>query len=132
MCDSKLQPIHEMKWLNEPEVLADNDAYAKMSPAEVVKAFNSAFSRQDCNEMRKFLPDSFVEGLRHDFEEWKKRGEVKEGQSFCEVTGEAFWSAEHSAYFVKCRQSGEVQVKKMNLAIRNDNPAKRWVVDGGL
>jgi outer membrane lipoprotein-sorting protein len=132
MCDSKLQPIHEMKWLNEPEVLADNDAYAKMSPAEVVKAFNSAFSRQDCNEMRKFLPDSFVEGLRHDFEEWEKRGEVKEGQSFCEVTGEAFWSAEHSAYFVKCRQSGEVQVKKMNLAIRNDNPAKRWVVDGGL
>jgi hypothetical protein len=43
--------------------------------------------------------------------------------------GESSWSAEQSAYFVKCRESS---VKKFNLAVRNDNPAKRWVVDGGL
>lgn len=134
ICDSKLQPVHEMKWLNEPEVLADSNAYAKMSPEDVVKAFNGTFSRQDFNEMRKFMPDSFVNGLKHDFEGWKERGEVKKGQPFCQVTGEAFWSAEHSAYFVKCSQFFEEgqRIVKHNLAIRNDNPAKRWVVDGGI
>jgi outer membrane lipoprotein-sorting protein/truncated hemoglobin YjbI len=132
ICDSKLQPVREMKWTNEPNVLANNDTYAKMSPEDVVKAFNAAFSKEDWDEMRKFLPDFWVDGLKHDIEIWKKQSEFKEGQPFCEVVGEAFWSAEHSAYFVKCRQSGEVQVKKMNLAIRNDNPAKRWIVDGGI
>jgi hypothetical protein len=132
MCDSKLRPVHEMEWSNEPNVLPNNDAYAKMSPEDVAKAFNGAFSRQGWDEMRKFLPDSFVDGLKHDYEEWKKQDDFKEGQPFCEVTGEAFWSAEQSAYFVKCRQFGDVQVKKMNLAVRNDNPAKRWIVDGGI
>jgi outer membrane lipoprotein-sorting protein len=133
MCDSKLQPVREMKWTNEPNVPANNDTYVKMSPEDVVKAFNTAFSKEDWDEMRKFMPDFEVDGLRHDIEIWKKQSEFKEGQPFCEVAGEAFWSAEHSAYFVKCRQFfGEGQVKKMNLAVRNDNPAKRWVVDGGI
>ena len=104
ICDSKLQLMKEMKWSNEPNILPDNDVCAKMSPEDVVSAFNGAFSRQDWNEMRKFMPDSFVEGLKHDFEGWIKRGEVKKGQPFCEVVGETFWSAEHSAYFVKCRE----------------------------
>jgi len=30
---------------------------------------------------------------------------------------------------VKCHV---VMVKKWNLAIRNDNPARRWQVDGGI
>jgi hypothetical protein len=133
-CDAELQLVHDLQWLEEPEVLADSNAYTKMSPTEIVEAFNKAFSRQDFNEMRIFMPDSFADGLKHDFKGWKERGEIKEGQPFLEVIGEAFWSAEHSAYFVKCSQffEGGQQVVKHNLAIRNDNPARRWVVDGGI
>jgi len=108
VCDRGLRPLQNLqeaiKWSKEPNVLANNDTYAKMSPEDVVKAFNGAFSRQDWDEMRKFLPDSFVDGLKHDYEEWKKQDKFKEGQPFCEIIGKAFWSAEHSAYFVKCRQ----------------------------
>jgi len=42
---------------------------------------------------------------------------------------QAVWSPEQSAFFVKCQMTG---VKKMNLAVRNDNPAGRWQVDGGF
>ncbi|GAH97716.1 unnamed protein product, partial [marine sediment metagenome] len=35
--------------MNEPEVLPDNDDYAKMSPDEVVRAFFETFSSQDFN-----------------------------------------------------------------------------------
>jgi hypothetical protein len=43
--------------------------------------------------------------------------------------GEAFWSAEQSAWFVKCRA---VQIKKFNLALKKDEETGRWFVDGGL
>jgi hypothetical protein len=43
--------------------------------------------------------------------------------------GEATWSPEQSAWFVKCRM---LQTKKWNMAIRKDNPAGRWQVDGGF
>src|SRR5258708_10885395 len=42
--------------------------------------------------------------------------------------GGAFWSAEQSAWFVKCRAS---QTKNWNMAVRKDNPAGQWQVDGG-
>jgi len=41
--------------------------------------------------------------------------------------GEATWSPEHSAWFVKCRMS---QTKQWQLAVRKDNPANRWQEDG--
>ena len=69
--------------------------------------------------MRKFLPASFIEEMKAEFE----------GAIF-EVIGKAIWSDEQSAYFVKCRYL--CQVKKWNLAIRNDNPAKRYMFDGGI
>lgn len=130
MYDSKLQLTEEMKWSDEPEVLTDNDAYAKMSPEEVAKAYFGAFSRLDWDEMQKFVPASDVKGMKGEFEEAANRGiDVREQLPTFEAE-ESFWSAEHSAYFVKCRQSG--RIKKWNLAVRNDNPAKRWVVDGGI
>jgi hypothetical protein len=104
-----------------------------MSPEDVVTTFNTAFSKEDWDEMQKFMPGSVVDGLKHDIEIWKKQSEFKEGQPFCEIAGESFWSEDHSAYFVKCRQYAEGGLtKKHNLAIRNDNPAQRYVVDGGI
>jgi hypothetical protein len=52
--------------------------------------------------------------------------------SFMPVTqvGEATWSPEHGAYFVKCHML--LPPKKHNLALRKDNKAGRWQVDGGI
>jgi hypothetical protein len=127
--DSKMQLTEEVNWPNEPAVLADNDAYAKMSPQEVLKEYYDAVSRLDFNEMQKFVPDSYAKKFKSECEAAAKYGiDVKKQLPIVEV-GESTWSAEQSAYFVKCRQAG---VKKWNLAVRNDNPAKRWVVDGGF
>jgi outer membrane lipoprotein-sorting protein len=129
MYNSKLQLTEEVNWSNEPEVLTDNDTYAKMSPEDVTRAYFKAFLRLDWNEMRKFAPDSYVGPMKGEFEMAAKYVDVQKQLPTVEV-GKAFWSAEHSAYFVKCRQLG--RVKEWNLALRNDNPAKRWVVDGGF
>ncbi len=127
--DPNLKVTEELKWSNEPEVLANNDTYAKMSPQDALKAFYDATSRLDFNEMSKFVPDSYVNKFKSECETAAKYGiDVQKQLPIVEV-GESTWSAEQSAYFVKCRQAG---VKRWNLAVRNDNPAKRWVVDGGF
>jgi outer membrane lipoprotein-sorting protein len=127
--DSNLQLVEEIEWSNEPEVLADNDIYAKMSPQEVVKAFDGAVLKLDFNEMSKFVPDSYVKKFKSECEMATKYGIDLQKQLPSVEVGESSWSAEQSAYFVKCRES---RIKKFNLAVRNDNPAKRWVVDGGF
>jgi outer membrane lipoprotein-sorting protein len=130
ICDSNLQVQEELKWPKEPEVLTNNDAYAKMSPVEVVKAYFQAALKSDWAEMRKFTPESDVEKTKAQMEEAKKQGlDVSKLMPVVEE-GEAFWSAEQSAYFVKCSQPQAN--KKWNLALRKDNPAGRWQVDGGL
>jgi outer membrane lipoprotein-sorting protein len=127
--DSKLQLKEEIKWSSEPEVLPDNDTYAKMSPEDVVKAYYGAASRLDFGEIRKFVPDSYIKEMKREISMAEKFGiDVKKQMPSVEVV-ESSWSAEQSAYLVKCR---ETRIKKFNLAIRNDNPAKRWVVDGGF
>jgi hypothetical protein len=83
----------------------------------------------DWAEMRKFAPNSDVENDKRQMEDAKKRGmDVSKIMPVMEAT-EAVWSAEQSAYFVKCRMSA---VKKHNLALRKDNAAGRWQVDGGI
>jgi hypothetical protein len=128
--DGGMRLQEESKWSNEPEILPDNDTYAKMSPQEAVKAFYEAFSKLDFNEMRKFMPDSYVNEIKGELKEAAKHGiDVQKQLPVVEV-GDAFWSQEQSAYFVKCRDLS--RIKKWNLAVRNDNPAKRYVVDGGF
>jgi hypothetical protein len=127
--DPNLKLTEELKWSNEPEVLANNDTYAKMSPQDTLKACYDAVLRLDFNEMSKFMPESFVNKFKSECEAAAKNGiDVKNMSPIMEI-GESSWSAEKSAYLVKCRVS---EVKKWNLAVRNDNPAKRWVVDGGF
>ena len=127
--DSKLKLMQDLKWPTEPGVVPNNEAYAKLSPAEAVKAYLAAQSKFDWDEMRKFAPDSDVDNDKRQMEAAKARGiDVRNMMPVTEV-GEAFWSAEESAYFVKCQQFG---VKKHNVALRKDNPAGRWQVDGGI
>jgi hypothetical protein len=98
-----------------------------MSPDDVAEAFAQAFSRQNWDEVRKFVPESAVKELKYTFAQSTKDGRSQGGM---EVMAKALWSTEHSAYFVKCRIEG--LVKKWNLAIRNDNPANRYMFDGGI
>ena len=123
--DGKLQPQEELKWPDSPASLPDGDTDAKLSPAEVVKAYFQAMANSDWVEMRKFTPESDVEKTQRQMEEANKEGVPLPNFE----AGEAFWSAEHSAYFVKCQMRW---TKKFKMAIRNDNPAKHWIVDGGL
>jgi hypothetical protein len=127
--DIKLQLQQDFKWSAEPEVLTNNDAYAKLSPTEAVQAYYDAQSKLDWVEMRKFTSESDVEDTKKQVEMAEKVGmDVHKLMPVVEV-GEATWSPEQSAWFVKCRMS---QIKKWNLAVRKDNPAGRWQVDGGL
>jgi outer membrane lipoprotein-sorting protein len=127
--DSKLRLQQDFKWSTEPEVLANNDAYAKLTPKEAVQAYFDAQSKLDWVEMRKFTSEYDVEETKGQVAMAEKQGmDVHKLMPVFEV-GEATWSPEQSAWFVKCHA---FQTKKWNMAIRKDNPAGRWQVDGGL
>jgi hypothetical protein len=128
--DSKLRPQEELEWPTSPEVLPDNDAYASLSPTDAAKAYLAAMSTADWTEMRKFAPESDVESTKRQFAEAEKRGLDARQSIPVADAGEAVWSAEQSAWFVKCHVPSHV--KKWNLAMRNDNIAKRFLWDGGL
>ncbi len=127
--DTQLQLQHELKWMSEPPLLPDNARYAAMSPASVVKAATEAQAAFDLDELAKFVPPEQVQQVKRSLENAQKRGIELPKKNEAEV-GEAFWSAEHSACFVKCHYVPPV--KKWNLAIRNDNPTHRYLFDGGL
>jgi outer membrane lipoprotein-sorting protein len=127
--DSKLRLQQNIEWPTEPEILTNNDAYARLSPKEAVQAYFDAQSKLDWVEMRKFTSESDVEDTKKQIAMAEKAGmDVHKIMPVFEV-GEATWSPEQSAWFVKCRT---FQVKKWNMAIRKDNPAGRWQVDGGI
>ena len=129
MYDGKLGLQQDLKLTAEPELLPDNDTYARLSPKEVVQAYFDAQAKFDWAEMRKFTSQYDVEETKRQVEAARKAGmDVQKLMPVFEV-GEAIWSPEQSAYFVKCRMLG---VKKQNLALRKDNPAGRWQVDGGF
>jgi hypothetical protein len=129
MFDSQMQLQQEFKWTNLPAVLPNNDAYVRMSPAEVVKASADALERFDWAELKKFCPEAYVDNVQRQFDEAAKAGlDVKKFVPEVEV-GEAFWSEKEAAWFVKCRNTNG---KKWNLAVRKDNPTGRWQMDGGL
>ena len=127
--DSKLKLEQDFKWSGQPEVLTNNDAYARLSPKEAVQAYFDAQSKLDWVEMRKFTSESDIADTKKQMETAEKAGVDVHKLMPVVVVGEAIWSPEQSAWFVKCRMS---QNKKWNLAVRKDNPAGRWQVDGGI
>ena len=129
MYDSKLRLQQDLKWSGEPEVLSNNEAYARLSPVETVQAYFDAQARFDWVEMRKFTSQHDVEETKGQVAMAEKMGlDVRKAMPVFKAL-EVVQSPEQSAFFVKCQMTG---VKKMNLAVRNDNPAGRWQVDGGF
>jgi hypothetical protein len=130
LCDNKGQLREDVKWTTEPEALASNDPDAQLSPAGVVKAYFRAAANSDWAELRKFTTDSDVEVIKAQVEAAKKAG--MDVASLLPVTdeGDPVWSAEQSAWLVRCHLTSSV--RKHNIALRKDNPAGRWQVDGGI
>jgi len=127
--DSKLKLAQDLKLTAEPETLPNNDVYARMSAKETVQAYFDAQSKLDWTEMRKFTSEADVQETKAQAKMAEKQGmDIRKMMPVFEV-GEAVWSPEQSAWFVKCTV---IQTKKWNMAIRKDNPVHRWQVDGGI
>jgi hypothetical protein len=111
----------DVSWYQEPQKLPDNEKYASMTPEEAARAFFEACAKEDWTEVGKFY--SPVTGM------------IKDYLGGLEIVslGQAFTSKSYGGRFVpyeiKLKSGG---VKKLNLAVRNDNPAHRWQVDGGI
>lgn len=117
-----LELPEDMIWYKRPEMLPDNDKYQQMSPKEVVQTFFQACADENWDEFLKFWTASSVDPR------------IKDHLGGLEVIsiGEPFKSGRYSGWFIpyeiKLKSGG---IKKHNLSIRNDNPAQRYVVDGG-
>ena len=118
-----LELSNDVVWDNEPEILPDNDKYENMTPREAATTFFTACAQENWDEYLKFHSQSHVPQRTKDF-----LGGIE-----VISLGEPFQSGGYSGWFVpyeiKLRNG---QVRKHNLALRKDNPANRWQVDGGL
>jgi hypothetical protein len=108
-------------WNAEPQRLPDNDKYEKMTPVDTARAFFDACSKHDWNEAAKFFSPL--------------NGNIKQYLGGLTVIslGKPFQVWPYAGWFVPYEiRLSDGSVKKWNLAVRNDNSAKRYVVDGGM
>jgi len=110
----------DAKRLAQAKPLPDNEKYQKMTPKEAVQAFCNALEKKDAEEMWKFTDGSAT------VEEVKKEMAAPPMADF--RVGEPTPAKEAGHWNVPVEIG---VVRKHNLAVRNDNPAKRYVVDGG-
>ncbi len=111
--------------LKTPDVLPDNEKYEAMTPKEAATAFFTACAREDWGEVLKFLGRTDVSQRFKDY---------LGGLEVIEV-GEPFQSSGYvrQGWFIPYRirlRSGEI--REHNLALRNDNQAHRFQLDGGI
>ncbi len=105
------------------EIFPGHEKYEKMTPKEMAVAFFRACSEENWEEYLKFCTDREVKQHTKDY---------LGGLKIISI-GEPFQSGLYPGWFVPYEielKSGEI--KKWNLAVRNDNPAKRYMFDGGI
>ena len=111
----------DVSWYKEPQKLPDNQRYASMTAEEAAHAFFEACAKGDWTEAEKFISPvnqrlkDYLGGLEI----------VSLGKPF---TSQAY-PGQFVPYEIKLKDG---TVKKHNLAVRKDNPAGRWQVDGGI
>jgi outer membrane lipoprotein-sorting protein len=114
----------DVSWAQRPEqapILPDNEKYASMTPEQAARAFFEACAHNDWDEAGKFMSPvnarlkDYLGGLEI----------VSLGESFTSQT----YPGRFVPYEIKFKNG---DAKKWNLAVRKDNPAGRWQVDGGL
>lgn len=112
----------DVAWYREPQPIANNDAYAAMTPQQAARAFFEACGRQDWDEAQKFLPMPLTDPMKNAL-----------GGLVLVNLGETFTSAGTPSQFVPYEiQFPSGKVKKHNLALRKHPRVGRWMVDGGL
>ena len=120
------------QWSQDPEVLQNNDYYSKLSASEVVITYYEALSQFDYAKMKKFMPVddvSQIEKMINQASSMKLKAEdIKAMMPVVEIISTQL-SEDGKTAIVNISQS---RIKKFNLAIRKDNSANRFVVDGGL
>lgn len=118
----KLDVPADVVWHELPQRLPDNEKYEKMTAGEAARAFFEACGKEDWAEARKFQTGAV-----------DKRMKAFLGGLEIIRLGEPFQSKTYPGWFVpyEIKVKGG-HVRKHNLALRKDNPAKRFVVDGGL
>ena len=117
-----LELPEDVIWIERPKVLEDNEKYQQMTPKEMARVFFQACADRDWEEAAKFEDAVALENVR-------------KGLGGLEIIsiGEPFQSGLYRGWFVPYEvKYNSGRVHKFNLAVRNDNPAKRYVVDGGL
>jgi hypothetical protein len=108
-------------WFEEPKNLGDK--YQQMTPKQVAQSFFQACADENWDEVLKFWPQSAVSQDLKDYLGGLKVISI----------GEPFKSGLYPGWFVPYEiKFKNGRVKKMNLAVRNDNPAKQYIVDGGI
>jgi hypothetical protein len=117
-----LQLPSDVNWIVNPTQLKPPPAGLK-GPKQAATFFFDALAREDWDAVLQVYPVSRVSD------------EMKRDSGGLEVVsiGEPFKSGLYPGYFVpyEVRLPGG-STKKHKLAVRNDNPAARWVVDGGF
>lgn len=113
----------DMIWHGPPKILVDNEKYEQLTPKEVAETFFQACADENWEEVLKFWGASRIDNRLKDY---------LGGIEIVSI-GEPFQSGRYPGWFVPYEiklRSGHI--KKHNLAVRNDNKAKRYQVDGGI
>jgi hypothetical protein len=113
------EAVREFK---RPEVLPDNAKYEKMTPQQAARAFFNACTNENWEEVQKFFPMPLNEEIKHFL-----------GGLEVVHLGEPFQSKIYPGWYIPYEiKFKDGAIRKFNLAMRKDNPAKRYVVDGGI
>ena len=118
----ELKLPENMIWYTPPQPLPDNEKYEKMSPKETARAFFQACAVENWAEASKYWDRISDKRIKN----------YMGGLVIIEL-GDPFKAGRYPGWFVPYEiklTSG--RIRKHNLAVRNDNPAKRFVVDGGI
>jgi len=116
-----------IKWVQLEKMINDkNTGLPGVSGEEAAKIFFEAWQKQDWKTVDQLMP-GFLNSA--DVEQVK----LEFGGLTIVSIGKFFKSGQYPGEFVPYEvklKSGKI--KKMNLALRNDNKDKKWIVDGGF
>ena len=112
---------YDAKRLAKLKPLPEANKYEKMTPKEVVAALFQAYAKKDAAEAYKFVEG--VESLE----------DVKKEMEYLRITdyrvGKPTATKQPGCWEIPVQY---FIIKTLNLAVRSDNPAKRFIVDGGI
>jgi outer membrane lipoprotein-sorting protein len=115
-----------VKWVDARELMGGKTGITATTPEQVARMFFEACSKEDWQAFDQLMPGLMQSGNA------KEIREMVGGLTVISI-GKAFKSGQYPGDFVPYEikfKSGDT--KKQNLAVRNDNPQKRWTVDGGF